>query len=96
MSEKINNALHNAKGGIKESLGRGIGNEQMAAEGAAEKAQAQTRSNVNQAQQQARGAGDNLAGRAKATVGAATGNKSMEAEGHMQSASGDARRTFNK
>ncbi len=33
MADKINNALHNAKGGAKEALGRGIGNEQMAAEG---------------------------------------------------------------
>ncbi|CAO3567431.1 unnamed protein product [Mortierella alpina] len=96
MADKINNAFHNAKGGAKESLGRGIGNEQMAAEGAAEKAQAQTRSNVNHAQQQAHGAADNIAGRAKATVGAATGNKSMEAQGHMQNASGDARRAVNK
>ncbi|KAF9942352.1 hypothetical protein BGZ75_001648 [Mortierella antarctica] len=96
MAEKINNAFHSAKGGAKESLGRGLGNEQMAAEGAAEKAQAQTRSNVNQAQQQVHGTADNLAGRTKATVGAATGNKSMEAQGHMQSATGDARRAVNK
>ncbi|KAF9956103.1 hypothetical protein BGZ72_003040 [Mortierella alpina] len=96
MAEKISNAFHNAKGAAKESIGRGVGSEQMAAEGAAEKAQAQTRSNVNHAHQQAQGLGDNIAGRAKATVGAATGNKSMEAQGHMQSASGDARRAVNK
>ncbi|KAF9288292.1 hypothetical protein BGZ68_000496 [Mortierella alpina] len=96
MSEKINNALHNAKGAAKETLGRGIGNEQMAAEGAAEKAQAQTRSNVDRAGQQAHGLGDQAAGRAKATFGAATGDKSMEAKGHMQNVSGDARRAVNK
>ncbi|KAG0201465.1 hypothetical protein BGX28_005718 [Mortierella sp. GBA30] len=96
MSDKLNNTYHSAVGSAKETLGKAIGNEQMAAGGAAEKAKAQTRSNVNQAKQQAQGLGDNVTGRMKSTVGAATGNRSMEAEGHMQSTAGDVRRAANK
>ncbi|KAF8928300.1 hypothetical protein EDD21DRAFT_360896 [Dissophora ornata] len=95
MTDKISNAFHSAVGGAKESLGKAIGSEQLAAQGAAERATAETRSAVSHAQQQTQGAVDNLAGHAKSTFGAATGNKSMEAEGHAQSAAGDIRKTVN-
>ncbi|KAF8948245.1 hypothetical protein BGZ47_005879 [Haplosporangium gracile] len=103
MSEQINNAFHSVVGRSKESLGRVVGSEQMAAEGAAEKAKADTRSTAHSTlaqaernQGHAQGIGDNVTGRVKATVGAATGNKSMEAQGHMQQATGDVRRAANR
>ncbi|KAI1315112.1 hypothetical protein EDD11_001302 [Mortierella claussenii] len=95
MSEKITNAFHSAVGGAKEGLGKTVGSDQMAAEGASQKAQADARANANSAQQQAHGFGDNIAGRTKATVGAATGDRSTEARGHAQQASGNIRNAVN-
>ncbi|KAG0316443.1 hypothetical protein BGZ97_006857 [Linnemannia gamsii] len=103
MSEHISNAFHSFVGGAKESLGRVVGSEQLAADGAAEKARADTRSSTNAAQAQAQktrgqsqGVADNVTGRVKSTVGAATGNSNLEAEGHLQQATGDVRRTVNQ
>ncbi|GJJ75279.1 hypothetical protein EMPS_07637 [Entomortierella parvispora] len=101
--KKFSDTISSAIGGAKETFGRAVGNEQLAAEGAAQKAQAQTHAANTAAQQQAQrtqqhaqGVADNVTGRVKSTVGAATGNTKMEAEGHMQSAAGSARRTVNQ
>ncbi|KAF9912523.1 hypothetical protein EC991_010610 [Linnemannia zychae] len=102
MADNIANTFHSIIGGAKETLGKAVGSEQLAAEGAAERAQAETRSATHAAQVQAektqghaQGVADNITGRIKSTVGAATGNTKLEAEGHVQQAAGDIRRTVN-
>ncbi|KAG0295151.1 hypothetical protein BGZ96_012439 [Linnemannia gamsii] len=54
MAEHITNAFHSIVGGAKHSLGKAVGSEQLAADGAAEKARADARSSTlaNQAQAQ--------------------------------------------
>ncbi|KAF9193015.1 hypothetical protein BGZ50_008009 [Haplosporangium sp. Z 11] len=96
MAEKINNTFHSALGNAKESFGKAVGNDQLAAEGATERAQAETRNAANKAGQQAYGAADNITGRIKSTVGAATGDHKMEAKGHLQGGAGDVRRAANQ
>ncbi|KAF9112800.1 hypothetical protein BGX27_002801 [Mortierella sp. AM989] len=95
MSEKISNTFNSALGGAKESIGNAVGNENLAAQGATQKAEAETRSTTHKAQEQAQGVSDNITGRVKSTFGAATGNHKTEAEGHLQQAGGDIRRTLN-
>ncbi|KAG0261019.1 hypothetical protein BG011_001438 [Mortierella polycephala] len=96
MTDKINNAFQSALGNAKESVGKAVGSDQLSAEGAAQRAQAETRNAANTTGQQAYGAADNIAGRAKSAVGAATGNNKMEAQGHLQDGAGDVRRAVNQ
>ncbi|ORZ23753.1 hypothetical protein BCR41DRAFT_420316 [Lobosporangium transversale] len=92
----ISDTFHSAVGSAKKGLGKAVGSEQLIAEGAAEKAKAETRAATGSAQQQAQGGvSDGIAGRAKSPVDAATGSTAAEAQCHMQETAGDVRRAVN-
>ncbi|MFF3531300.1 hypothetical protein ACFYX5_31945 [Streptomyces rubiginosohelvolus] len=77
-ADRMNDALHHGKGSAKESLGKGMGNEELAAEGTEEVENVHRRSNPDR--QQGYGGGDNTAGRSKASSGQA-GRHEDEPEG---------------
>ncbi|KAF9974357.1 hypothetical protein BGZ73_002243 [Actinomortierella ambigua] len=70
MADKLSNTVHSVMGGAKESIGKAIGNEQLAAKGASEKAKAHAAQAVNDAKTSAAKAQGNIAG----AVDGLTGN----------------------
>ncbi|KAF9578438.1 hypothetical protein BGW38_005752 [Lunasporangiospora selenospora] len=93
MAERLQNTANSYIGGAKQSLGETLGNERMAAEGAAQKTQADTAQKVADAKTHAEGVGNKIQGKAQQTVGSITGDTSMQAKGHANEALGDAQRT---
>ncbi|ORX92505.1 DNA binding protein [Basidiobolus meristosporus CBS 931.73] len=91
----INANLKSAGGAIKENLGNMMGNEQMQAEGKADRASADAEYKGAQAQGYAQGAGEKIKGNIKDTVGGALGNEQMQAEGKAGATKGDARMNWN-
>ncbi|KAG0237119.1 hypothetical protein BGW42_001695 [Actinomortierella wolfii] len=94
MAEKLTNSVNAALGGAKETIGKAIGNQQIAAEGAAARAQAQAAQATADTQRKVEGIVDDIKGRVNATLGAATGNHSREAQGKVQEATGDFKRAI--
>lgn len=73
------------KGSLKEAAGNLTGNEQMQAEGRADRA-------AGKAEREAAGARDTLAGNVKKGAGDLLGNEQMQAEGEAQRLKGKAER----
>ncbi|KAK9767820.1 glutamate decarboxylase gad1 [Basidiobolus ranarum] len=93
--DKVNANLKWANGVVKENVGYAVGSEQMEAEGAARRAEANAEYKKAQAEGYAQGAGEKLKGNIKNTVGAAVGNQQMEAEGKASRVEGEARMKAN-
>jgi uncharacterized protein YjbJ (UPF0337 family) len=92
MTDRLSNTYNSAMGGAKETVGRVVGSENLASSGAAQKAEAQTRTSNQEAQTHAKGVGHNIQGAAQKAVGSATDDPTMEARGHGNSALGDVQR----
>ena len=71
------------KGSLKEGAGKVLGNEQLQAEGQADKA-------AGKAEREAAGAKDNVVGGVKKGAGKVLGNEQMQAEGEAQRLKGKA------
>jgi len=92
MTERLSNTANSYMGGAKQTVGNTIGNPTMAAEGAAQKSQADTAQAAADAKTYTQGIGHNVQGGTQKAVGSLTGNTSMEARGHANDALGDAQR----
>ncbi|MFL5800787.1 MAG: CsbD family protein, partial [Roseiflexaceae bacterium] len=77
-------------------LGDVIDNEQMEAEGEAERLKGQARQDAAKTSERARGAGEELKGNLKKGVGDVIDNEQMEAEGEAERLKGQARQKANQ
>ncbi|KAG0202097.1 hypothetical protein BGX28_005279 [Mortierella sp. GBA30] len=91
-TDKISNTANAYIGGAKQNVGDAIGNPDLAASGASQKAQAETAQRAADAQTHAEGLGHKVQGQAQQTVGSSIGDTSMEARGHANEARGDIER----
>ncbi|KAF9111942.1 hypothetical protein BGX27_004202 [Mortierella sp. AM989] len=92
ISEKLANATNSYIGGAKQTVGEALGYPNLAASGAAQKAQADSAQRIADAKTHTEGVGHTVEGQAQAKVGALTGDKSMEARGHANETLGDVQR----
>ncbi|KAF9178872.1 hypothetical protein BGZ51_007295 [Haplosporangium sp. Z 767] len=92
ISEKITNATNSYVGGAKQTVGNTIGNPDLAASGASQKAQAEAAQRTAEAKVHAEGLGHKTKGNVQQTVGSVTGNNSLEARGHANEVRGDLER----
>ncbi|KAF9903365.1 Alpha-ketoglutarate-dependent dioxygenase alkB 7, mitochondrial [Linnemannia zychae] len=92
MTDRISNTFNSAVGGAKQSIGETIGNPNLAASGAEQKAQADAAQKAADAKTHAEGIGHKIQGQVQQTVGSAVGNNSMEARGHANEVRGDLER----
>jgi len=92
MTERLSNTANQYMGSAKESIGSAIGNSDLAASGAAQRAQAEAAQRLADSKTHAEGAGHTVEGQAQKKVGSLTGDKSMEARGHANETLGDMQR----
>ncbi|KAF9150659.1 hypothetical protein BG015_007505 [Linnemannia schmuckeri] len=92
MTDRISNAFNSTVGGAKQSIGETIGNNNLAASGAQQKAQADAAQKAADAKTHAEGVGNKVKGSVQQNVGSMTGNTSMEARGHANEVRGDMKR----
>ncbi|KAG0045340.1 hypothetical protein BGZ83_009431 [Gryganskiella cystojenkinii] len=92
MTDRLQNTANSYLGGAKQSLGNALGNPNLAAEGASQKAQAETAQRSADAKTHAEGLAHSIEGNIQKTVGSAIGNPTMEAEGHGNIARGAVKR----
>lgn len=92
MTERLSNTANSYIGGAKQTLGQTLGFSDLAANGAAQKAQAETAQRLADTKTHADGLGHKIQGEAQTKVGSLTGDKSMEARGQANEAIGDVRR----
>ncbi|KAF9903366.1 hypothetical protein EC991_003867 [Linnemannia zychae] len=92
MTDRLSNTFNSAVGGAKQSIGETIGNTNLAASGAEQKAQADAAQKAADAKTHAEGVGHKIQGQVQQTVGSAVGNTSMEARGHANEVRGDLER----
>ncbi|KAF9967465.1 hypothetical protein BGZ70_009459 [Mortierella alpina] len=92
MTDRLQNTANSTIGGAKQTLGNAIGNPDLAASGASQKAQADAAQKAADAKTHAEGVGHNIQGTTQKAVGSVTGNSSLEARGHANDARGDLER----
>ncbi|KAF9575447.1 hypothetical protein EC968_003052 [Mortierella alpina] len=92
MTDRIQNTANSYIGGAKQTVGNAIGNSDLAANGASQKAQADAAQKAADAKTHAEGVGHNIQGTAQKAVGSVTGNSTLEARGHANDARGDLER----
>ncbi|KAG0337264.1 hypothetical protein BG004_007713, partial [Podila humilis] len=88
----LQNTANATVGGMKQSLGNAVGSTDLAAKGAAQKAQAETAQSAADARTHADGMGNSLKGHAQQVAGSLTNDHSMQAKGHANQAMGDVQR----
>ncbi|KAF8942462.1 hypothetical protein BGZ47_006444 [Haplosporangium gracile] len=86
------NSTNSAIGGAKQTVGQTLGLPSMAAEGAAQKSNAETQQKVEDARAQVRGAGNEFEGKIKQKVGDLTNDHSMKVDGATTEAQGTLQR----
>ncbi|KAG0065939.1 hypothetical protein BGZ89_007772 [Linnemannia elongata] len=92
MTDRISNTFNSTVGGAKQTIGETIGNNNLAASGAQQKAQADAAQKAADAKTNAEGVGHKVQGNIQQNVGSLTGNTSMEARGHANEVRGDLER----
>ncbi|KAF9083669.1 hypothetical protein BGX29_002968 [Mortierella sp. GBA35] len=92
VSEKVSNTANSYMGGAKQSIGETIGNNNLAASGAQQKAQAEAAKKAAEAKVHSQGVGHKIQGEIQQNVGSLTGDTSMEARGHANEVRGDLER----
>jgi uncharacterized protein YjbJ (UPF0337 family) len=95
-AKRVKGKVEEIKGTLKEGVGNLIGNEQMQAEGHAEKVTGQARQDVAKAAEQIKGVGEELVGKAKGAVGGLIGNEQMQVEGKGEELKGKGRQKANR
>ncbi|KAF8925258.1 hypothetical protein BGZ47_003404 [Haplosporangium gracile] len=88
----LSNTANSYMGGAKQTIGETIGNNNLAASGAQQKAQADAAQKAADARTHAEGVGNKVKGSMQQNVGSMTGNTSMEARGHANETRGDMKR----
>ncbi|KAF8977478.1 hypothetical protein BGZ46_007346 [Entomortierella lignicola] len=92
ITETISNTANSYIGGAKQTIGETIGHPELAASGAAQKAQADVAQKNADAKIRNEGIGHTVIGQAQTKVGSLTGDKSMEARGQANEALGEVQR----
>ncbi|KAF9143449.1 hypothetical protein BGX30_000424 [Mortierella sp. GBA39] len=92
ITDKVTNTANSYIGGAKQTIGQAIGNTNLAASGAQQKAQADAATEAATAKAHTEGLGHKAQGEVQQNVGSLTGNTSMEARGHANEARGDIQR----
>ncbi|KAG0248522.1 hypothetical protein BG011_010181 [Mortierella polycephala] len=92
MTEKISNALNSHIGGAKETIGNITRNPNLAASGAAQKAQADSAQQMATNKIRTEGVGHSVEGEAQQKIGALTGDTAMESRGIGNQALGNVQR----
>ncbi|KAF8935621.1 hypothetical protein CPC16_008679 [Podila verticillata] len=92
MTERLSNTANQYMGSAKETIGSAIGSENLAANGAAQRAQAEAAQRLADTKTHTEGLGHTVEGQAQKKVGSLTGDRSMEARGHANEALGDVQR----
>ncbi len=82
-------------GGIKETTGKVLGNQEMRAEGLAKKEKGKAEVQAAKAEQQTIGTGEKMKGGLKEGVGNVLGNERMRTEGQADRIKGDIRKDTN-
>src|SRR4029450_4236241 len=82
--ERIKGAAEELKGKVKKGVGDLVDNEQMEAEGEAERLKGQARQDAAKATEYTRGVGEELKGNVKKGVGDLVDDERMEAEGEAE------------
>lgn len=95
-STRLDGAVEELGGTIKQAVGKTIGNEQMEAEGNAKKLEGQGKQEAAKASERVQGKVEEVAGAIKGGVGELIGNEQMEAEGRAKELKGEARQTANR
>ncbi|KAF9952653.1 hypothetical protein BGZ72_006017 [Mortierella alpina] len=94
MTDRLQNTANSYIGGAKQTVGNAVGNSSLAAEGAAQKAHAETSQKAADAKTHAEGLGNTIQGNIQKTVGAAVGNHTLEAKGHANVARGEVQKNI--
>ncbi|KAG0045342.1 hypothetical protein BGZ83_009433 [Gryganskiella cystojenkinii] len=89
MTERMQNTASSYIGSIKQTIGQTLGYPDMAADGAAQKEQAETNQQVADAKTQLHGVGHNLQGQVEQAVGTMTKDPVMEARGKANQTKGE-------
>jgi uncharacterized protein YjbJ (UPF0337 family) len=94
--ERVKGAAEELKGKIKKGFGDLTDNEQMEAEGEAERLKGQARQDAAKAAEYSKGVGEELKGNFKKGVGDLVDDEQMEAEGEAERLKGQARQKANQ
>ncbi|KAF9168607.1 hypothetical protein DFQ26_004241 [Actinomortierella ambigua] len=92
MSERLNNSADQLIGSAKETVGRAIGNTNLAASGAEQRTRGEAAQKVADAKTHASGLQNKATGEFQQKVGELTGDNSMRAKGAGKAALGDVQR----
>ncbi|KAF9387573.1 hypothetical protein CPB97_002354 [Podila verticillata] len=92
MTDRLHNTANSTLGGMKQTVGNAIGNPDLAATGAAQKAQAETAQQAADAKTHASGLGNQVKGHAQQAAGSVTNDPTLEAKGHANQAKGNVQR----
>ncbi|KAG0293681.1 hypothetical protein BGZ96_002472 [Linnemannia gamsii] len=92
LERTADNSANSIVGGAKQTIGQTFGLPSLAAEGAAQKSNAETQQKVDDANAQIRGAGHELEGKIKQKVGDLSNDHSMKVDGATTEAQGTLQR----
>ncbi|KAG0271920.1 hypothetical protein BGZ95_000215 [Linnemannia exigua] len=92
MTERLSNTANSYIGSAKQTIGETIGNNNLAASGAQQKAQADAAQKAADAKTHAEGIGHKIQGSVQQNVGSMTGNTDMQARGVANEVRGDMER----
>ncbi|KAF9978656.1 hypothetical protein BGZ73_001309 [Actinomortierella ambigua] len=93
MTDRLNNTANQFIGAAKENVGHAIGNPNLAASGAEQRARGEAAQKMADAKTHAEGLQNKAKGEIQQKVGEVTGNNSMRAKGAGNAALGDAQRS---
>jgi len=94
--DRVEGALEEAGGNIKQGVGKLIGNEQMQAEGKAHELKGKAKQEAAKGAERTKGKVQEAVGAAKGGLGSALDNEQMEAEGRAKELEGKARQALNR
>lgn len=94
--EKIKGSAEELKGKLKSGIGDAMDDEQLEAEGQADRLRGQGRQEAAKASERMRGTGEELKGGIKRAVGDIADDPQMQAEGEAERLKGQARRKTNQ
>jgi uncharacterized protein YjbJ (UPF0337 family) len=92
MTDRLSNTANSYIGGAKQTIGETIGNSNLAASGAQQKAQADAAQKAADAKTHAEGVGHKVQGSVQQNVGSMTGNTDLQARGVAKEVRGDMER----
>jgi uncharacterized protein YjbJ (UPF0337 family) len=94
--QRVKGHIEEAKGSIKEGIGRASGNEKLEAEGVAEGVKGSARKEAAKSTERTKGDVENAVGAIEEKAGAILGDERMQREGKLKEAKGDALKALNR